>query len=60
MMEKTLRFLAECSIAFFIHRFIYRNLIRENVATEILLLEDKAKYGFRKKKHLHLQMLAPS
>lgn len=60
MMEKTLRFLAECSIGFFIHRFIYRNLIRENVATEILLLEDKAKYGFRKKKHLHLQMLVPS
>lgn len=30
------------------------------VATrEILLLEDKAKYGFRKKKILHLQMLAP-
>lgn len=31
-----------------------------SVATrEILLLEDKAKYGFRKKKILHLQMLAP-
>lgn len=39
------------------HRFIYRNRIQETV-TEILLLEDKAKYG--KKIAFAKQMLASS
>lgn len=47
----------------FSHRFIYRNRIHavQETVTEILLLEDKAKYGTALKKIAFAkQMLAPS